>query len=472
MSLSEGRCEEIAQTWFKVDGDDSSEFDGVSMGELLRLKVFEQLYKRAQVADDGLSIKQMVKRLGLDGVLRALLSFFSGDDDIQEKDYLFIYDINNKPMIDALNLLAISLVAKGESVGAVTIDHAISEQCSVKGKLTWFGVFAFADFLKVLKSFSRYFTFLKGMNECYNELELVVGRRLCGSVKRYFLCQSFFLLFERQAIESILKHKKPRVIVVASDAHRVAQMAVILGKKSNIKTIVYQHGATIWGYGYVPVYADKIMVWGESSRQWLIKREVLPSQISVVGNILMEVTKLERAYRPPELGKRIYFFPNPIDRAVIKIIVNAIDSACVKFKTTGCLKLHPSEKNVSFFKNIIKTSISELALSTCAIRDLDISLGDIAVIVNSTAGVDACLKGAVVLCVDVPGMPNSINYESAGVGVHTTIEEFECGVARALSIKIDSYKVNREEFLNDQMGNLDGVAIERAAQVLLRMKHD
>lgn len=56
--------------------------------------------------------------------------------------------------------------------------------------------------------------------------------------------------------------------------------------------------------------------------------------------------------------------------------------------------------------------------------------------------------------------------------MHTTIEEFECGVARALSIKIDSYKVNREEFLNDQMGNLDGVAIERAAQVLLRMKHD
>ena len=237
-----------------------------------------------------------------------------------------------------------------------------------------------------------------------------------------------------------------------------------------MKTIVYQHGATIWDYGYIPVYADKIMVWGSSSKKWFIDRGVKPDKVVITGNVLMDTYVSKKNERIKGVNKKIFFFPNPIDRDITKSVIKEVDLVCKINSVSGYLKLHPSEKNIDFFNFESTKSMSNLKVSTDSIKNLDINIGDIAVIINSTAGIDACLYGAIVFCIDVPGIPNSVNYEEGGVGIHSKIETFSKDFHRVLNFSIKNYNDSRPFFLKSEIGNLDGLALHRAVDFLIGYK--
>lgn len=467
MILTEKECEGISKKWFIDHGDDKSEFEGLSLGNVLQLKIFEKIYLQSQVGADNLSFKSLIKRLDLDWIIKIVFSLFSKDKDKKQRDYLFFYDVNNKPMIDALNVLSASLSNDGACVGAITVDRIVSMKCSVENKLTWFGYFSKKDFYNFIKLSYKYCIFIRSLRGRFDKLNITVGSAKSKAIEKYFRFQSFFLILEKFAIESILISKRPKVIVVASDAHRVSRMAVILSKKYNIKTVVYQHGATIWEYGYVPVYADKIMVWGEAPKKWFVDRGVSADKIFISGNILMNSHGLSVKVKRLEENRKLFFFTNPIDRDITKSVIKAIDLICVDKKITGCLKLHPSEKNIDFFQRQAIESSSNLEVSVDTIKNLGIKLGDIAVVINSTAGIDSCLYGAIVFCVDIPGMPNPINYEGGGVGVHSTIKNLSKNFDRIFSFPIEKYAYNRPFFLDREIGNLDGLALQRATDYLL-----
>ena len=213
MILTEKKCDEISKEWFVRNEHDESEFDGISMGKILQLKIFEKLYTKAQVGDEGFSLKEITKRLELEWVLRSVLSFFSNDRDKLQRDYLFIYDVNSGPMIEALNVLSSKLSGRGESVGAITIDGDISKKCSINNKLSWFCCFSITDFYHFISKAFQYAFFIKKLKRVYQELGFSVGKDKAKLVEKYFRFQSFLLLLEKLAIESLLIKKMPKVIV-------------------------------------------------------------------------------------------------------------------------------------------------------------------------------------------------------------------------------------------------------------------
>ena len=386
-------------------------------------------------------------------------------------DILFIYDVNHDPMITALNTMGTSLEGKGYSVLAVVVDNAIAKKCGLVRKISWFKHLSWSDFSKAVRSL---FKLHRGRSSKFDKyFSSLISR--CGLYKarlvnRYFKWQSFQLLLELYVMQALIRDKKPKVVVLASDAHRVSRMVVLLCNVMNIKTVVYQHGATIWEYGYVPVYADRMLVWGSASKQWFVDRGVNEDKLVEVGNLRSDELGCKYLDQNQFTGKRkLYFFPNPIDRKITQQVIELFIDLCERFDLEGVLKLHPSEKNLHFFEERISKVKQLISVSTDPINKAGINPGDIAVVVNSTAGVDFCLEGGYVLNIEVDSMPNPIDYEGCGVGVKATVDTYLEAFERLSLIKPVDYLKNRELFIYSYLGKLDGKAKQRACDIIERL---
>lgn len=464
----EKQCYDVSHNWFVVDGIDLTKVDGVSLGKVTQLQVFEKLFESSQVNADRNDIRSIIKSFNLEWVARAFLSMFDSVNDAEGADVLLVYDVNNDPMIDAINIIGLSLEEKGYSVLAVVVDKTIARKCKLTRKISWFKCFYFSDFFHSIKSFFKlHRARVCKYTEYFSFLVSSFGLKKARTVNRYFNWQSFQLLQDIQAIRSLLRNKKPAVVVLASDAHRVSRIVVFLCKLMNIQTVVYQHGATIWQYGYIPVYANRMMVWGESSKQWFMSHGVNQEQLIEVGNLRSD----EIGYKDITVSefsqkRKVYFFPNPIDRKITDDVISIFISICEHYGLDGVLKLHPSEKNLDFFEKRISCVKQLIRISTDAISNAGISPGDVAIVVNSTAGVDFCLEGGYVLNVEVDSMPNPIDYEGFGVGVKTSLTTCFDNFDRLTAIAPEKYLLNRERFIRSYLGNLDGKVKDRACSVV------
>lgn len=127
----------------------------------------------------------------------------------------------------------------------------------------------------------------------------------------------------------------PQIKLVLGDFDRGGNSSTLYStaKNKKIKTIVIQHG-TIGQYGYVPIIADKIFVWGDFYKKLLVAQGETHEKIMITGTpILNQIVKSE------EKRKKVinqYGFDNKIN---IVLALNPI-------------KEEYNKKQVAFFAKI------------------------------------------------------------------------------------------------------------------------
>ena len=269
------------------------------------------------------------------------------------------------------------------------------------------------------------------------------------------------------AIESLLITIKPKSILMASDAHRIGRIIVQLARQLNIKTNVMQHGAPVWEYGYIPVFADKMMVWGKESFYWFLERGVCEEQLAIVGNPRFD--KAIKAYSDcyHSISPKILLLTNPIDRNVIKKLIRTFAWATENFKGKVIIKLHPSETDPEWFRSQIPDPVkNNVEVSSLPMNDVGLGIGDIAVVGNSSAGIDAILMGAAVVNICIDDMPNPIPYAKYKVGIESDIEHLKQDLQKCLNIDTITWEKNRMHFLTNYLYKLDGRSTERALEII------
>lgn len=113
------------------------------------------------------------------------------------------------------------------------------------------------------------------------------GVSLAGPVQRW-LAHRLAIDGARQTrlveqLEAHFRRLRPDAVVLDQDATPLARAAVAVGRRYGAFSLVVQHGAPYCRFGFAPLAADRILVWGQSSRGRLIAWGVPPQRIRVTG---------------------------------------------------------------------------------------------------------------------------------------------------------------------------------------------
>jgi hypothetical protein len=87
-----------------------------------------------------------------------------------------------------------------------------------------------------------------------------------------------------EQIDAHFRHTRPGAVVLDEDATPMARAVVALARQHGATTWVVQHGAPCGRFGFAPLAADRILVWGRSSARQLIRWGVSPQRIHVTGS--------------------------------------------------------------------------------------------------------------------------------------------------------------------------------------------
>jgi len=100
-----------------------------------------------------------------------------------------------------------------------------------------------------------------------------------------------------EKIDAHFRRIRPDALVLDEDATPTARAAVALARQYGAASFVVQHGAPLCRFGFAPLAADRILVWGRSSREQLARWGVPEDRIDVVGS-----AKHETLYRALSRG--------------------------------------------------------------------------------------------------------------------------------------------------------------------------
>jgi hypothetical protein len=114
------------------------------------------------------------------------------------------------------------------------------------------------------------------------------GVDLCLAVER-------FLLFLRttqgprqtrmlERLDDHFRQFRPQALVLGEDATPLARAAAAVARRYGVPSCVLQHGAPCCRFGFAPLTADRILVWGASSARQLIDWGVPEERIEIVGS--------------------------------------------------------------------------------------------------------------------------------------------------------------------------------------------
>lgn len=469
----DGRAFQTSIAWYMNRGSDALIYRDVSIGSVQQIFTAEYFFNGCNTVDQNKSLRSFLKEKGWHWYLRFLFGMISRIHSNHQKTgtspILVLYDVNNDPMIGLLNVVKSHVECNSNSCVAVVADKNIASKIAGDSD-----IFKYSEYYSVACEYKlhRDCSLLKKRFDDNAEDYLANIIRIMGcheDTARSFLVKARSdlkqIMREIYAVELLLTQLNPTVILASTDAHRIARIFMQLAKKLNIKTCVIQHGAPTWEYGYLPVHADRIMVWGADYKEWFRSRGTAENRIAITGN-----PRFDRSFsnHKPENGTgTVFILPNPIDRELTRQLV--VESMCQAFacRRKVIIKLHPSEKDIEWFRKLIPIDrINQVEIKTCGLDKAGIGLGDVVCVGNSTAGIDAVILGGRVVNVLFDEMPNPVEYEKHGVGVSVCIHDLESGFKSCFNLSDDEFAQNRSRFIDAILNGLDGKSVDRIHKVI------
>lgn len=233
--------------------------------------------------------------------------------------------------------------------------------------------------------------------------------------------------FQTRIIEQLTAHFdeiSPSHVVLDEDATPLARSAVAVARRTGAVSSLAQNAATGVRFGFVPLVADQVCAWGETSRWQYERWGVDPSRINVTGSpwhdSLMHQLNATRRKTPAERSHIVVFLTPPArdDRPDVvsyhktsRTYRQMLDWVCRSLYATPGIrvtfKLHPRRAGREYIEQILGEFPSfdvrfvEQAPLARMLREASgvISLG-------SSAGIEAALDGVPVIQVLPEGSGN------------------------------------------------------------------
>jgi glycosyltransferase involved in cell wall biosynthesis len=495
-------CHRLSHGWFRDDrGNDIFEIDNFSFGAISQVYVYKELMSHlSSVASSN--ARPNSRLLSADRAIEFLKFHYWGwqikcvvskiyermnrlDSTIRDQaDVLFIYDVWNTGMIDSLKSLQAQLPA---DINAADLSFEPRVYKRLAGSVP--GNHFLYPCREIpcdrQKSVNIYVELLR--RYCQHRQQIIeYFQTELGAQANLFIMRLDCLMknFYRQTasdygrIDYILSALSPRIIVMSSDCHKISRMVVFLARRRNIATLVIQHGATVGRHAYVPVYADRIAVWGEISRQWFLANDVPDNKLVITGqprfDSLYEFNakakskhSLSGTTRP-----RIVVATSPIKREMDSRVIDIISKGLTPFRNiiAPVMKLHPGYGKPEFFASLVKDDgLDWQIVRHCDLYEL-LSEAEAVITTQSTVGLEAIALGKSVIIIDLPEISEAIPYRQYNSAIMVrTADDLSAAVQMILdnNNQIQDIKKAGCRFIEDYLYRLDGQSTHRVLELII-----
>jgi hypothetical protein len=315
------------------------------------------------------------------------------------------------------------------------------------------------------------------------------GRALGLSLKMLF--RIYIPLILEQAIISkyILNKYKPKNIISPDTSDARVRLYRLFGKNLNISSLDIQFGLTgPEGVEWKFFLADKVAVWGQSSKNVLIKHGVKKEKIFITGSPRHDslivpnnksLIRLRKKYKLTSANPIVLFASTYVDKShfifsnsnVLQDMKKAIFETAKTYPDIIFLvKPHPVEnirdnyalgkncKNLVFIKK--EEDISLL-----------INLSDYFISFGSTSTIDALIANKLSICPVFPGWPFSRFFEKSKVVLIPKSKDDLLDIFYDISHNTPTIKKNRisnsKDFLKNLTYKVDGMSSHRVTKLVL-----
>ncbi len=228
---------------------------------------------------------------------------------------------------------------------------------------------------------------------------------------------------------------RPRALVLDEDATPLARAAIAAARAVGTRSLVIQHGAPCCRFGFAPLAADAICVWGRSTRSQLLRWGVPDEQILVTGSPYHDQLRARmptslRVRAKSAVGYRFLLLASVAPRderpdalalhltrqSYAGLIRAALDGALAAGCRELVVKLHPRAGR----DPILEAALAERpALSVRVVRRVPLEqlLREVDCVLScgSSAGVDATLTGVPVIQLLPAGASDFLSREPWGL---------------------------------------------------------
>ena len=227
-----------------------------------------------------------------------------------------------------------------------------------------------------------------------------------------------------ELFNEMIEREQPDLIITVDELSRFGRALVRVADNKGIKTMIVQHGALLDHPLFTKIVATKFAVYGQQTKEILVKRGARPQQVEIVGqaeNIPAENHEKIKSRIFTELNlnkhkKLVTFASQALAESVNYPSFEIFYKSAKEFpEVQFVVKLHPDESEKLHREFIRKFELDNVAVvKNTPIKELLIA-SDLVVNIYSTVGMEALALGKQLVSINV-NLPKS--YFPSGKGAY------------------------------------------------------
>ena len=260
-----------------------------TMDQLLSMSLYQGIYCGDYF--NGTLIRRIKLKLNLFNHKINFKKFFNKRktkilDNIQNADGFITFSYDREDLIHLSAIVMKRLLADYVKIQPIIYDQSIQNSRLFK-TLSDQNDFDSVNITDILSLYDI------GWSKKYKKSIMQAEKILAKKCKEFGLLNTFLMdnlkldirkqiIFYSSCIK-FLKNKNPKFIIVESDRNNLSSPLVMASKKLLIPSFSLMHGNVQYDFGYVPILADQLLVWGAYQKKRLIKYGANEDQIRITG---------------------------------------------------------------------------------------------------------------------------------------------------------------------------------------------
>lgn len=279
-----------------------------------------------------------------------------------------------------------------------------------------------------------------------------------------------YLLFKLRLSCNFIHEFSPDIVLVGDDRSTITRTCILPAKKNKIPIVEIQHGLFSLPEIFVnlmpkPV-SNKICVWGNSSRDYLLELGFEDEKIEITGSPEFDEHK-KFALSFEDKGNKIILFATQAPYKNINLEV--IEEMGENKKLDGFriyVKPHPDEDPVTY--KFLEDKFPDKVFIRPKNENLSylLAISQVILTVSSTVGLESAVLGKPLICINFLGERSMYVDDGIALEVKNTGELVD-SINKIFNPEISAQlSENRVNFINEYVHELDGKSVERITDVI------